>query len=123
MMVFINALYKSPKITSDQIEGFLVILSTFAPHIAEELLDAFGKNQVMDQMWPIYDESKIKEDAIEIAVQVNGKLRATLVIEGTESQAEIISKAKALENVAKNISGTIVKEIYIPNKIVNIVIK
>lgn len=123
MMVFINALYKSPSISKEQVEGFAVMLSTFAPHIAEEVLEKFGFDQVKDQKWPSFDESKIKSKAIEIAVQVNGKLRGSFNIEGTESKEEIIAKAKALENVAKFLEGSIVKEIYIPNKIVNIVVK
>lgn len=124
MMVFINAIYKTPEISKEQIKGFLTILSTYAPHIAEELLEKFGFAQVKDLSWPTYDESKIKASDIEVAVQVNGKLRATLSIQGTESQEEVISKAKSLENVVKYLEGVVVvKEIYIKNKIVNIVVK
>ena len=107
----------------EYLRAFAVILSTMAPHIAEELLEMIGEKSIENQTWPTYDESLIVEDAIEVAVQVNGKLRATLAI-GSETKEEILAKAKTLENVAKNIEGKeIVKEIYVPNKIVNIVVK
>ncbi len=122
MMVFINAVYKEKEISKDQARDFLIVLSLFAPHIAEELLSKLGEQEVSKHQWPTFDLSKIKEDAIEIAVQVNGKLRGTFQIEGSESKEEIIEKAKSLENVQANLTSEIKKEIYIPNKIVNFVI-
>lgn len=123
-MVFINALYKSPKISLEEIEGFLIAFSLFAPHISEELLEHFKLKQIKDQKWPIYSLSKIKPKQVEIAVQINGKLRDTLIIQGNETKEEIIALAKTREKVARTLIGVeILKEIFVPNKIVNFVVK
>lgn len=123
-MVFINALYKSPKISLGEVEGFLVAFSLFAPHISEELLEQFKLKQIKDQKWPLYSPSKIKAKQVEIAVQINGKLRDTLIIQGNETKEEIIAFAKTREKVARVLNGAeILKEIFVPNKIVNFVVK
>lgn len=123
MMIFVNHISKEQKISKIEWQGFLVVLSTFAPHIAEELLERLAAQQVKDHTWPTYDELKIKANAIVIAIQINGKLRGTIEITGTESKEEIIKLAKAHENISRQITGiSIKKEIYVQNKIVNFVI-
>ncbi len=124
MMVFVNALYKKPTIAIEEWRGFLVLLSTIAPHIAEELLEKSKQSQIKIQKWPTFDESLIKEETVEMAVQVLGKLRATVAFDKSESKEAIIERAKAIENVAAHINGkTIIKEIFIPGKIINFVVK
>ena len=125
MMVFVNSLYKYGEIPStESLKGLAIVLSTFAPHLSEEVLEMLGETPVHTQTWPSYDESKIVADTIKVAVQINGKLRGTLEITGSESKDELLASAKSLENVAKHIDGKdIVKEIYVPNRIINLVVK
>jgi leucyl-tRNA synthetase len=79
---------------------------------------------VVDQKWPVYDESKCKEDQIEIVVQVNGKIKAKLMISADAEQTEVLALAKIDENVKKSIDGmNIIKEIYVKGRLVNIVVK
>ena len=125
MMIFINDVYKNKELSSiDMFVNFSLVLSLFAPHMAEEMISILVKKEVSDFSWPSYDEAKIKAGEIVVAVQVNGKLRGKLEIDGSESKEDILKMARELENVEKFTSeGKIVKEIYIPNKIVNIVVK
>lgn len=124
LMVFVNAVYKEKEINIEAMNEFPILLSPFAPHIAEELLTMLDKEEVSKHTWPKFDASKIIDDAIVVAIQVNGKLRGKLEINGSETKEEILLASKDEENVVKHIKGKkIVKEIYIPNKIVNIVVK
>lgn len=124
MMIFINHVSKEQKISKEEWKGFLIVLSTFAPHLSEELLERNGEKQVVDQKWPQFDESRIQSDNIVLAVQINGKLRATIEVSGTESKDEIISLSKQIENIKKQLDGKIVKkEIFVPYKIMNFVIE
>ncbi len=125
MMVFVNDVYKIGEIkTINYLEAFAVILSVFAPHISEQLLQMIGVAEIANQKWPLYDPKKIIEDEIEIAVQVNGKLRATIKITKEVSKEEVITLAKKNDNVKKHINAKkIIKEIYVPLKIINIVVK
>ena len=125
MMIFINDVYKNKQLSSiDMFVNFSLVLSLFAPHMAEEMISILVNKEVADFSWPSYDEAKIASGEIIVAVQVNGKLRGKLEIDGSESKEDILKKAKELENVQKFTSeGKIFKEIYIPNKIVNIVVK
>ena len=101
---------------------FIKLLSPFAPHICEELWEQFGgEGMVAVAPWPEYDEAKTIDDTIEIAVQINGKVRATVMIDKDEPKDSAIAKGK--EAVADKLTGNIVKEIYVPGKIVNIVMK
>ena len=101
------------------------MLCSVAKNKGEELWEyAENKDTVFCSSWPIYDESKLNKNTINIAIQVNGKLRATLEIGQDTSKEEIIELCKNNENVSKFISEKeIVREIYVPNKIVNIVIR
>ncbi len=89
---------------------------------AEELWEALGHNEsVFDQNWPEYDEEAMKEDEVEIAVQINGKARGKITIGADEAKDSVLAKAK--EALADKITGNVVKEIYVPGRIVNLVVK
>ncbi len=125
MMIFINAVYKEDVFPKEYALGFVKLLNPVAPHIAEELWEMLGhKDTIAFESWPTYEEEKTKEDEKEIAVQVNGKFRATIKITENDSEEEIKEKALHAENVVNHTkNGTIVKIIVIKDKIVNIVVK
>ena len=125
MMIFINSASKEEILPKEYAEGFVKLLSPVAPHIAEELWNRLGHtNTITYEAWPTFDESKLVEDSIEIPVQINGKVKATIQIskDAIENEVKaIVHENSNIQNQLKN--KTIVKEIYIPNKIYNIVIK
>jgi leucyl-tRNA synthetase len=124
LMIFTNHCYKVGSVSKETAEIFTLLLSPMAPHLGEELWEILDhKNTLAYVSWPKYNEELAKDDLITVAVQVNGKLRATLEVEPSITQEEMLAMAKADENVAKNLVGTIVKEIYVPGKIVNFVVK
>ena len=99
-----------------------VLLSPFAPHIAEEAWEQLGHTgSVFKAGWPVYDEEAMKDDEIEVPVQLNGKTKAVIQIPVDISKEEAIAAGK--EAIADKITGTVVKEIYVPKKIINIVQK
>ena len=104
------------------LETYTILLAPFAPHIAEELWEQFGHtDSVFDQSWPEYSEDAMKDDEIEIPVQVNGKTRCTISIPVDADKDAVLAKAK--ETLGNKLTGTIRKEIYVPGRIVNIVAK
>ena len=120
MMALINEFYKKNSVTRDEFRTLLILLNPVAPHITEELWESAGfEGRLYQAEWPEYDEAKTVEADVEIAVQINGKTRATLMIGKDDPKEEVIAKAK--ESVAEKLTGTIVKEIYVPGRIVNIV--
>ncbi|MBO7249799.1 MAG: class I tRNA ligase family protein, partial [Clostridia bacterium] len=123
MMIFINAVYKEGKCPKAYAEGMIKMLSCIAPHICEEMWSIFGHEETIAyESWPTYDESKCADDEVEIVVQVNGKLRAKIKAPVNTPAAEAIALAKA--EIESALEGkTIVKEICVPNKIVNIVVR
>lgn len=125
LIEMLNALYKTPKLPREVAERFALLLSPFAPHLAEEAWSLLGHNEsVALQDWPTVDESLLVADSVTIAVQVLGKMRGTIDISPSASKEEVIEAAKQVENVAKQLEGkTIVKEIYVPGKIVNLIAK
>lgn len=125
LMVFINAVYKETVFPKEYAEGFLKLLNPIAPHITEELWQMLGHNTTMAyEPWPCYDESKVVDEEFDIAVQVNGKLRATITINLNDDEETIKKKALSNENVIRHTEGKdIVKVIVIKNKIVNVVVK
>ena len=125
MMIFINAVYKEDVFPKEYAEGFVKLLNPVAPHIGEELWQMLGNdNTIAFENWPKYDESKIVEEEKEIAVQVNGKVRATIKIAVDESEESIKEKALEEENVKRHTEGKeIIKMIVIKGKIVNIVVR
>ena len=115
-------LSKKGGVDKETLETFIVLLAPFAPHIAEELWEQFGHSEsVFDQTWPTYDEEAMKDDEIEIPVQVNGKTKCTISISPEEAKDDVLAKAK--EALGGKLTGTIRKEIYVPGRIVNIVAK
>ena len=125
MMIFINAVYKEGKCPKAYAEGMTKMLSCISPHICEEMWSIFGhEDTIAYESWPTYDEAKCVDDEVEIVIQINGKLRAKIKAPKDTPAAEAIALAKTEESVAAAIEGkTIVKEISVPNKIVNIVIR
>ena len=121
-MTMVNEFYKEKQINKAEFATFLQLLNPFAPHMTEELYQKIGgKEELAYKAWPKYDEAKTIEDEIEIPVQIKGKVRATITIKKDEN--EEIVKQKAKEAVASQIEGKkIIKEIYVKNKIYNIVI-
>jgi len=121
-MTMINEFYKEKQINKAEFATFLQLLNPFAPHMTEELYQKIGgKEELAYKAWPTYDEAKTIEDEIEIPVQIKGKVRATITIKKDED--EEIVKQKAKETIASQIEGKkIIKEIYVKNKIYNIVI-
>ena len=125
MMIFVNAATKENIVPKKYAEGFVKLLSPVAPHIAEELWNRFGHdNTITYEAWPTYDESKLVDESIEIPVQVNGKVRATVQINVDASEEEVKNVVHESKNVQAQLEGkTVVKEIYVKNKIYNIVVK
>ena len=123
MMELVNEFYKKGSVTKDEFKTLLILLNPVAPHITEELWEKLGeKDYLFRQSWPEYDDAKTKESVIEIGVQVNGKVRGTVSLAVDASQEEALAAGKAA--VADKIEGkTIVKEIYVPGRILNIVVK
>lgn len=122
MMALINEFYKKNAVTKGEYRTLIVLLNPVAPHITEELWQLIGgEGRVYEQSWPEFDEAKTVEDTVEIAVQINGKMKGTLAIGRNDAKEDVIAKAK--ESIADKLTGNIVKEIYVPGRIVNIVMK
>ena len=125
-MSLINDIYVLGSITKGELKIFTTLMSPFAPHIAEEVWEQgkLGEGFAAQQSWPEYDESKCVEETIEIVVQVNGKVRDKLNIAVDTDQSGALEMAKKSSKVQALIEGkTIVKEIYVKGKLVNIVVK
>ena len=125
MMIFVNNATKEDILPKEYAEGFIKLLNPVAPHITEEIWNRFGHTDTITyEAWPTYDEAKLIEDTIEIPVQINGKVKATVEIAPDASEEEVKQIVHENANVQAQIEGkTIVKEIYVKNKIYNIVIK
>ena len=109
-------------IDKETIETVAVLLAPFAPHISEEVWEQYGHTEtIFRQEWPVYDEEAMKDDEIEIPVQINGKTRAVISVSASISKEDAIAAGK--EVIGDKLTGTIVKEIYVPGKIINIVQK
>ena len=122
MMIFVNEVYKVGTCPREYAEGLIKMFSCICPHTGEEMWAKLGhENTIAYENWPQYDEAKTIEDTVEIAVQINGKIKATIAIARDEAKDAVIAQAK--EAIADKLTGTIVKEIYVPGRIVNIVIK
>ncbi len=124
MMICVNELGKLEKLPKEIGEKLLLVLSPFAPHLTEELWEKLGhKTGITTETWPTFDITLTVDDEISIAVQVNGKLRGTFQAPVGISQKEALAKAKELENVKKHLeNGKLIKEIFVPGKIVNLVV-
>ncbi|MBQ1853291.1 MAG: leucine--tRNA ligase [Lachnospiraceae bacterium] len=124
MMIFVNACYKTGSCPKEYAEGFVKMLSCICPHIGEEIYAILGhEGTIAYEPWPTFDEAKTKEDTIEIAVQVNGKVRGKVFVTLDEDENAVFDKVMESE-AARFISGMqIVKKIYVKGKIFNIVVK
>ena len=125
MMVFVNEVYKVGTCPREFAEGFIKMISCITPHVGEEIWQLLGHdNTIAFESWPTYDESKCAEQAFEIALQVNGKIRNRISVAADISAADALAAAKADEKVAPLLEGMqIVKELYVPGKLVNLVVK
>jgi len=125
MMTLLNEIYNVGSITKKEFRDLLIILNPFAPHVTEELYQMIGCEGVLDeQEWVTYDEALCKDDTIEIVCQINGKVKSKLTIPTDAAKDDVIALAKADEAIIKATEGkNIVKEIYVPNKLVNLVVK
>ena len=122
MMALINEFYKKNAVTKGEYKTLITLLNPVAPHITEELWSILGgEGRLYQQTWPEYDEAKTVESTVEIAVQINGKTKATIAIGKEDPKEEVLAKAK--EALGDRLSGNIIKEIYVPGRIVNIVVK
>ena len=122
MMALINEFYKKNAITKGELKTLIILLNPVAPHMTEEMWAAIGcEGRVYQQTWPEYDEAKTVESTVEIAVQINGKIKVTIAV-GKDDPADVVI-AKAKEELGDKLTGNIVKEIYVPGRIVNIVVK
>ena len=124
LMTMLNEFYDKG-VNKAEYKTFLALLNPFAPHITEELWQQLGHTeQLAYHAWPTYDEAKCVEQTIEIAVQVNGKVKARIKVPAAIENADAIAAAKAEPAVAEAIAGkTIAKEIYVKGKLVNIAVK
>ncbi len=126
LMALLNEVADKGSITKEELKIFTLLLNPFAPHITEEIwaANALGEGLASAAQWPAYDEAKCKDATVEIVVQINGKLRARLQVAADISKEDAIAAAKADAKIAAEIDGKrIVKEIYVPGKLVNIVAK
>ena len=115
-------LSKKSGVDKETLETYIILLAPFAPHVSEELWEQFGHtDSVFHATWPEYDEEAMKDDEIEIPVQINGKTKCTIAINPDGDKDEILAKAK--EALGDKVNGTIRKEIYVPGRIVNLVVK
>jgi leucyl-tRNA synthetase len=124
MMEYMNTLRageRTPHVA--EVRPLVQLVSPFAPHIAEELWSVLGETgSIFDAGWPSYDEALVAEDRVTMAVQVNGKTRGTITVSKTASQDEAVAAAMAEANVAKFVTGEIRRVIYVPGRMVNLVV-
>ena len=125
MMIFVNAVYKNESCPKAYAEGLIKMLSCISPHIGEEIWSILGHSDTIAfEPWPTYDPAQLVEDVVEIVVQINGKVKAKLNISVDADKDSVIAQAKQEQNITALIDGkTVVKEIYVPKKLVNIVVK
>ncbi len=125
LMSLINDITAVGSITKEELRIFTILLNPFAPHITEEVWSNLGfEGMVCQSQWPEYDEAKCKDETVEIVLQVNGKVRMRTEVAADISKDDAIALAKSEQKIADEISGkTVVKEIYVPGKLVNIVVK
>ena len=126
LMSLMNEIYDTGSITKEELRLFALLLDPFAPHVVDELWETvgYGNGMACQQAWPAYDEAKCRDNTVEIAVQVNGKVRARIQVAADSAKEDILAAAKAEEKIAAELNGKqIVKEICVPGKLVNIVVK
>ena len=124
LMTLVNRLYELGSVNDGEYRTLLILLNIFAPHVTEELWEIMNyEGEITDQNWPVWEEELTIEDTVEIAVQVNGKIRARLDLPNDISQEDAIAAAKAQESIAGEIAGKkIIKEIFVPGRLINFVV-
>ncbi len=124
-MTLLNDIYDYGEITRDELLIFIKLLNPFAPHVTEEINETvFGGSLLADSTWPEYDENKCVDSEIEIAVQINGKIKARITVPAEAEQEDVLKAAKENAAVKGAIDGrTTVKELYVKGRLVNIVVK
>jgi len=124
-MIFTNHIQKLETINKDIVRSFIILMNPFMPHLAQELWELTGESSELTfEEWPTYDKELIISDEIIIPIQINGKRRSEIAITAEQSETEVIEKAKADDKIASYLNNTtIIKEIYVKGKILNIVIK
>ena len=127
MMVFVNEVYKNGTCPREYAEGFIKMISCVAPHVGEEIWQIMGHDTTIAyESWPTYSEDKCKDSEINIAVQVNGKMRGTVLMEADLENDAVVANVLADEKIAKFLEkqgGSIVKTIVVKNKLVNLIVK
>jgi leucyl-tRNA synthetase len=125
MMICINEMEKAETVTADNFKKFLQILAPFAPHVAEELWHNLGEKKTIHQAgWPTYDTKLIIDDTATIAIQINGKTRATIEVAQNSQQADIENMAKQHPDIIRHMADReVIKTIYVPNRLINFVVK
>ncbi|MCH5273334.1 MAG: leucine--tRNA ligase [Lachnospiraceae bacterium] len=125
MMIFVNAVYKAERCPREYAEGFIKMFSCICPHAGEEIWSLLGHDDTIAfEAWPVYDEAAIKEDEVEIAVQINGKVKTKLMVAAEADEASVKEQVHADETVTALINGkNIVKELYVKGRLYNIVVK
>ena len=127
MMVFVNEVYKNGTCPREYAEGFIKMISCIIPHVGEEIWQVLGHNDTIAyESWPQYSEEKCKDSEINIAVQVNGKMRGTVLMAADLPNDEVVANVVADEKIARFLEkqgGTIVKTIVVKNKLVNLIVK
>ncbi len=124
LMITVNELEKQEKISAKDYSLLLQLVAPFAPHAAEELWEALGnKESIHRSSWPSFDESKLQDDSVSIAIQVNGKTREVLSLSSDVSEEEVKAAAAALPGIQKWIAGKEFKRvIYVKNRILNLIV-
>ena len=124
IMILVNEIYKVGKLSKDDYKKLILIISPFAPHIANELYEVMGYGEnIENEAWPVADEKAMILNEMEIPVQINGKMRGVVKVSTDISQDELVEVVKSNEEISKHITGNIVKVIYVPKKILNIISK
>ena len=127
MMVFVNEVYKNGTCPREYAEGFIKMISCITPHVGEEIWQILGhENTIAYESWPTYDEAKCKDNEVNIAVQVNGKMRGTVLMAADLENDEVIANVIADEKISKFLAkqgGEIRKTIVVKNKLVNLIVK
>ena len=124
LMEFVNAAYKWPAVPREAAESLVLLLSPFAPHVAEDLWQRLGHDRSLAyEDWPVAEERYLSDDTITLAVQVNGKVRGTIRVSASADRTEVLAAARGLKNVARFIGdNSLRKEIYVPGRIINFVV-
>jgi leucyl-tRNA synthetase len=124
IMILVNEMYKIGKLSREDYKNLILIISPFAPHIANELYEVMGYGEnIENEKWPVADEKAMVLNEIEIPVQINGKMRGVVKVSTEITESELVDVVKSNEDISKHLTENIVKVIYVPKKILNIICK